>query len=273
VIFLLKKLETELKIRGFSPKTIKAYVKKNQRFLEFTGKEPNDIVESDVKAYMAHLMDKGQKPASVSLAMSAIRFLQDEMLGKGLFVKIKTPKAEKKLPTVLSKEEIKRMLNATKNPKHKLLMAFLYSSGLRVSEGVSIKIDDLDLGEMMGIVRAGKGKKDRNIILSELLINDLRTYLSGRSDNNPYVFNIKNRHISIRQAQRVVSEAARKAEIRKRVFCHALRSSFATHLLESGTDIRIIQELLGHSNLATTQRYTKVSREQLKKVRSPFDNL
>jgi len=270
---VLKKLETELKIRGFSPKTINAYVSHNKRFLEFCKKDVEQVDENDVKAYMAHLMDKGQKPASVSLAMSAIRFLYDEMLDKGIFVKIKLPKAEKKLPTVLSKDEIRKILNVTKNPKHKLLITFLYSSGLRVSEAVSIKIDDLDLKERMGIVRAGKGKKDRNIILSESLVNSLKQYLEARNDENPYVFGIKDRHITVRQAQRIVNEAAKKAGIKKRVFCHALRSSFATHLLENGTDIRVIQELLGHSNLATTQRYTKVSREQLKKVKSPMDDL
>lgn len=272
-MFLIKRLETELKIRGFSPKTLKAYIFHNKNFLEFCNKSVEDVNEQDIKNYTAYLLDKGLKPASVSLAMSSLRFLYEEMLGKGIFAKIKLPKAEKKLPTVLSKEEIKMMLDATKNKKHRLLIAFLYSSGLRVSECVSIKIDDLDLNEKMGIVRAGKGKKDRNIILSEALINDLKQYLEKRNDNNPYVFNIKERHISIRQAQRIVNEAAKKAGIKKRVFCHALRSSFATHLLESGTDIRVIQELLGHSNLATTQRYTKVSREQLRKVRSPLDDI
>lgn len=270
---MLEKLQTELKIRGFSSKTIKAYVKKNEAFLEFIGKDENSITVDDVKSYMAHLMDRGQKPASVSLAMSSLRFLYDEMLGKGLFTKIKLPKLEQKLPTVLSKEEIRKMLDSTTNAKHKLLISFLYSSGLRVSEAVSMKIDDLDLNERMGIVRAGKGKKDRNIILSESLVNDLRKYLGTRKDENPYVFDIKDRHIVVRQAQRVVSEAAKKADIKKRVFCHALRSSFATHLLEAGTDIRVIQELLGHANLATTQLYTKVSKEQLKRVKSPMDDL
>ena len=272
-MFLIEKLATELKIRGFSNKTIKAYLDNNKRFLEFCGKEAGAADESDVKAFMSHLMDRGLKPASVSLAMSAIRFLQDEMLGKGLFAKIKLPKLEKKLPTVLSKEEIRGMLDATENPKHKLLIAFLYSSGLRVSEAVSMKIDDLDLNERMGIVRAGKGKKDRNIILSESLVKDLKIYLGTRNDQNPYVFAVKDRHIAVRQAQRIVNDAAKRAGIKKRVFCHALRSSFATHLLEAGTDIRVIQELLGHSNLATTQRYTKVSREQLRKVKSPMDDL
>ena len=270
---MLEKLKTELKIRGFSAKTQGAYISNNRMFLDFIGKDANEANVDDIKGYMAHLMDRGLKPASVSLAMSAIRFLQDEMLGKGLFTKIKLPKLEKKLPTVLSKEEIRRMLDVTENTKHKLLIAFLYSSGLRVSEAVSMKIDDLDLNERMGIVRAGKGKKDRNIILSESLVKSLKMYLGTRNDQNPYVFAVKERHIAVRQAQRVVNEAAKKAGIKKRVFCHALRSSFATHLLEAGTDIRIIQELLGHSNLATTQRYTKVSREQLKKVKSPMDEL
>ena len=191
VIFLLKKLETELKIRGFSPKTISAYVFHNRRFLGFCNKEIESVNEQDVKDFMVYLLDKGQKPSSVSLAMSALRFLYDEMLGKGLFVKIKMPKLEKKLPTVLSKDEIRKMLDATKNAKHRLLIAFLYSSGLRVSECVSIKIDDLDLNDKMGIVRAGKGKKDRNIILSETLIKDLKCYLEARNSENPYVFNIK----------------------------------------------------------------------------------
>jgi len=273
VILLLNKLETELKIRGFSSKTIKAYVKKNEAFLQFIKKDQNNIEVDDIKSYMAILMDKGHKPSSVSLAMSSLKFLYDEMLGKGLFVKIKMPKLEKKLPIVLTKNEIKQLLDATKNPKHNLLITFMYSSGLRVSEVVNMKIYDLDLDERMGIVRAGKGKKDRNIILSESLVADLRSYLSKRNDENPFVFDIKERHIAIRQAQRIVNDAARRANIKKRVFCHALRSSFATHLLEAGTDIRIIQELLGHSNLATTQRYTEVSREQLKKVKSPMDDL
>jgi len=190
---VLSKLKTELKIRGFSSKTIKAYVKKNESFLKFIDKDVNVINEDDIKAYMAHLMDKGHKPSSISLAMSSLRFLYDEMMAKGLFAKIKMPKLEKKLPTVLSKEEIKGMLDVTQNPKHKLLIAFLYSSGLRVSEAVNMKIDDLDLKERMGIVRAGKGKKDRNIILSKSLIRQLNRYLGTRKDENPYVFNVKDR--------------------------------------------------------------------------------
>jgi len=233
VIVLLEKLATELKIRGFSAKTISAYISNNKRFLEFVHKDAKDVKVDDIKAFMAHLMDKGLRPASVSLAMSAIRFLHDEMMGKSIFAKIKLPKLEKKIPTVLSKEEIRKMLDITKNSKHKLLISFLYSSGLRVSEAVSIKIDDLDLNERMGIVRAGKGKKDRHIILSESLVDDLRKYLGTRKDENPFVFDVKDRHISIRQAQRIVSEAAKKAEIKKRVFLPCLEEQFCNAFARS----------------------------------------
>lgn len=269
---MLSKLKTELQIRGFSERTIKSYLFHNHKFLEFIEKQPDDINSDDIKKYMAFLMaEKKQKSTSVNLALSALRFFYDEMMKKGLFVDIKAPKNEKKLPTVLSKDEISKMINSLDNKKHRLLIEFLYSSGLRVSECVSIKIYDLNFDERMGLVRAGKGKKDRNIILSKNLVDDLEKYLKKRKDENPYVFNSKDMHISIRQAQKIVHEAAKKAGIKKRVFCHALRSSFATHLLENGTDIRIIQELLGHSNIQTTERYTKVSTEQLKKVISPFD--
>ena len=275
---MLQKLATELKIRGFSDRTIQAYTFHNRKFLEFAKKEPEGIVSDDVKQYMAYLMsEKKLKPSSVSLTMSSLRFLYDEMMGKGLFAdrKIKMPKLEKKLPIVLTKDEIRKMIDATDNEKHKLLIKMLYSSGLRVSECVSLRIDDLNLDDKFGTVRAGKGKKDRNMILSESLAIDLKDYLekTGKNSENGYIFDVKGKTMSIRQAQKIVTNAAKKASIRKRVFCHALRSSFATHLLESGTDIRIIQELLGHSNLATTQRYTKVSREQLRKVRSPLDDL
>lgn len=273
---MLQKLATELKIRGFSDRTIQAYTFHNRKFLEFIKKEPENIAKDDVKAYMAYLMsEKRLKPSSVSLAMSSLRFLYDEMMGKGLFVNIKMPKLEKKLPIVLTKDEIRKLIDATDNEKHKLLIKMLYSSGLRVSECVSLRIDDLNLDDRFGTVRAGKGKKDRNMILSGSLAADLKDYLekTGKNSQNGYIFDVKGSALSVRQAQKIVTGTAKKAGIRKRVFCHALRSSFATHLLESGTDIRVIQELLGHANLATTQRYTKVSREQLRRVRSPLDDL
>src|SRR3989344_2117838 len=269
---MLKKLETELKLRGFTQATYKTYMDNNQRFLNFIKKTPENIGEDDIKLYLAHLMsEKQQKPASVNLTLSALKFFYKEILNKDLFNRIKPPKSEKKIPTVLTKEEMKQLLDAIKNDKHKLLVEFLYSSGLRVSECVKMKIDDLNLKEKMGKVISGKGKKDRHIILSNNLIEHLNRYLKEKEESE-YLFSSNKKHISVRMAQKIVKKAAKNAGIKKRVFCHALRSSFATHLLEAGTDIRVIQVLLGHSNLSTTERYTKVSTEQLKKVKSPLDS-
>lgn len=271
---VLDRLETELKLRGFSQRTVGNYVFHVKKFFDFIKKEPKEATEDDIKKFMAYLMSELKyKAASINLALCALRFFFDNIIEMQLFTKIKSMKAEKKLPTVLTKDEVKRLIEAAENPKHKLMIEFMYSSGLRVSEVVKLKMDDLDLHEKIGKVVSGKGKKDRLIILSTNLIEHLRNYLTTRKDNNPYVFKVADRSMSIRQAQQVVKTTAEKAGIKKRVFCHALRSSFATHLLEDGTDIRMIQELLGHSSISTTERYTKVSTEQLKKIVSPLDKV
>ena len=271
---MLYKLETELKIRGFSKRTVDTYLFHTKKFLEFVKKEPQIVVEDDAKRFIAHLMSELKySPSSVNLALSSLKFFYNEILRNSAFNAVKAPKPERKLPTVLTKEEIRRLLSVTTNPKHKLLIEFMYSSGLRVSECVALKFDDLDFNEKIGKIKHGKGNKERYIILSDNLIIHLNSYLNERKYSSAYIFSVKERPITTRQAQKVVKDAAKKAGIKKRVFCHALRSSFATHLLEGGTDIRIIQELLGHSNLATTQIYTKVSTQQLKKVKSPLDTL
>lgn len=270
---ILDNLETELRIRGYSEITIKSYLRHNKDFLKYVNKPSKSITEQDVKKYISSLMTRKHKPASINLALSSIKFYFISILKKNIFTEVKAPKIEKKLPTVLTKLEVRQLLNAPKNPKHKLLIELLYSSGLRVSEAVSLKVNDLDLFDKMGVVRSGKGKKDRNIILSKGFIENLKDYLKEREDDSEYIFNSYNGHLTTRMAQRIVSESAKEANIKKRVFCHALRSSFATHLLEAGTDIRVIQVLLGHADISTTQRYTKVSNEQLKKVVSPLDVL
>ena len=271
---MLDKLKTELEIRGFSKRTVDAYIFHNRKFLDFVKKEPNAVIEDDAKRYIAHLMsNKKYRPSSINLALSSLKFFYKEIIQNSAFNAVKAPKPEKKLPTILTKEEIKKLLNSVENPKHKLLIEFMYSSGLRVSECVSLKIDDLDFNEKIGKIKHGKGNKERYIILSDNLLRHLNDYISQKKDKSTYIFSIKGRPITIRQVQKVVKEAAKRAGIKKRVFCHALRSSFATHLLEAGTDIRVIQELLGHSNLSTTQIYTKVSTQQLKKVKSPLDSL
>ena len=271
---ILEDLETELKIRGYSQATIKNYLRHNRLFFEFIKKPAKSVTEKDLKLYLAQIIsDKKQKPSSANLLLSSIKFYFQNIVKKNIFLDVRAPKMEKKLPTVLTKEEVKQLIKATTNPKHRILVELLYSSGLRVSEAVKMRVNDLDFNEHMGLVKSGKGKKDRNIILSKDFVKSLQAYLDARKEKSEYIFPSHEGHITERMAQKIVNESAKRAQIKKRVFCHALRSSFATHLLEAGTDIRVIQTLLGHSDISTTMRYTQVSTQQLKKVQSPLDNI
>ena len=270
---MLEKLSTELKLRNFSERTVTAYVTHNKKFLEFNKKDAAQITEDDVKSYLAYLIsDRKVSPKTVALVKAALKFYYDEVLKKGI-VNVKTPKAEKHLPTVLTKPEVKRLIENAKTAKSKLIIMTLYSSGLRLSECLNLRVKDLELDEKIGWVRGGKGNKDRLIILSESLIKALNGFKLDLNSES-YVFtNKRGRPLTERTVQKIVARAAKKASIRKKVSPHTLRHSFATHLLESGTDIRKIQELLGHANLQTTQIYTRVSTEELKKVKSPLDSL
>ncbi|MGV8169131.1 MAG: site-specific tyrosine recombinase/integron integrase [Candidatus Nanoarchaeia archaeon] len=266
----LKNLTTELKLRGYSQKTLDAYLKHNNDFLKFLdNKEPNSVTIDDIKSFLAHLIaDKESAPRTVNQARSALLFYYNEVLQKG-FTSIKVPKIKASLPSVLTKDEMKSLLENTNNEKSKLMLMTLYSSGMRVSELVKLKWKDLELEQKIAWVRGGKGNKDRMIILSDAIVRKL-TVLERESE---YIFPGKNGPLTTRNIQEIVHNAAHKAGIDKKVTPHTLRHSFATHLLEAGNDIRLIQELLGHSNLQTTQIYTHVSNEQKKKVISPMDKL
>ncbi len=269
----LLQLETELKLRNFSPRTLKSYMFYNHKFLEHSKKEPQDVTENDIKAYLGYMMgDKKVSSSSIVLIKAALRFHYDELLKKNI-VTLKSPKISKNLPTVLSKDEINKLLSSASTQKSKLILEMLYSSGMRLSECTAIKVKDLELKEKIGWVRHGKGGKDRMIILAEHLIEDLSKYFSKKNPEDFLFANKKGSSLSSRNIQKIVKTAAKKAGINKNVSPHTLRHSFATHLLEAGTDLRKIQELLGHSNLQTTQIYTKVSTEELKKVKSPFDQM
>jgi len=249
---MFEKLSMEIKLRNFSDKTLTAYLTHNRKFLEFINKTEDFIVEDDIKAYMAHLLsDRGVSPNTVALVKAALKFYYDEVLKKGI-VNIKTPKAEKHLPTVLTKEEIKTLIDGAKTAKSKFIIMLLYASGLRLSESLNLRTKDLEIGQKIGWVRKGKGNKDRVIILSDSLIKALNG-LNLDLKTDAYLLTNKNgQPLTPRNVQKIVARAAKNAGINKKVSPHTLRHSFATHLLESGTDIRKIQELLGHSNLQTT---------------------
>lgn len=266
---VLDKLETELKIRGMSPQTVSTYLLHCNKFLGFINKSPEDIEEEDVKAYLAEKMSKEAAPRSVALAKAAITFMTNEILGKS--IKIKTPKIPRSVPEVLSKEEVRKLLDAAKSDKHVLIIKLLYSSGLRLSELINLKLEDLELDTKTGWVRGGKGGKDRMIILSESVVKHVKHFAGERKTG--YLLSGRNGQLSRRAVQKALDEIAKRASITKKVHPHMLRHSFATHLLEAGTDIRKIQVLLGHADLSTTQIYTQVSNEELKKIKSPMDDL
>ncbi len=266
----IQKLVNELKLRGYSPKTTEAYLKYNKDFEQFTLKRPASQIETDdIKSYLAHLIsEKHASPRTINLVRAALLFYYNEILNKG-FTNIKTPKIKASLPSVLTKQEVKQLLECAGNEKSRLIMMTLYSSGLRVSELTNLKWKDLELEQNIAWVRGGKGSKDRMIILSEALSKTFKQI----QKTSEHVFSGKNGSLTSRNIQKIVSNAAKTAKIKKKVTPHTLRHSFATHLLESGNDIRIIQELLGHSNLQTTQIYTHVSSEHKKNVKSPLDLL
>ncbi len=269
----LRKLETELKIAKNSNYTIRNYVKANQDLLEFSKKSPENIDENDVKLYLADNLSD-QSSSSIVVFLSAIRYAHTIILKKDPTVGVKRPKREKRIPTVLSKTETKQLLESTHTKKSKLMLSLLYACGFRVSELVNIKVQDLNFEEKIGYVRQAKGRKDRVFNIPSFLFDDLREQTEKqKSINQIYLFSGANTKLSSRNIQKIVHRAAKKAGIKKEVHPHTLRHSFATHLLENGTDIRKIQELLGHADLSTTQIYTHISTEELKKIKSPIDNL
>jgi len=269
----LKRLEVELKISKNSKYTIRNYIRANEALLNFTNKRPEEIQIEDVKAYQAEkLSDKSSK--SIVLFLSAIRYAYSNILKKDPTLGIKRPKKENKLPTVLTKEEVLKLLYVIKNKKSKLMVSLIYALGLRVGELINLKVSDLDFNEKIGYIRQSKGNKDRKVIIPDSLYQELKDQAKAQKEaGEEYLFTGSNGKLSDRNIQKIVRLAAKKAGINKPVHPHTLRHSFATHLLENGFDIRIIQELLGHSNLSTTQIYTHISTSTLKKVKSPLDNL
>lgn len=269
---VLAKIQTELKIQGKSPRTQRMYSFFNQKFLEFIKKDPNFIVEDDVKSFFAHLLsDKSYNASSVALARSALKYFYDDLLNKNIISRIKTPKFRRKIPEVLTKDEIKKLLEHSNSLRNKLVIEFLYSSGLRVSELANLKVKDLNIEEKTGLLKEGKGGKDRFFIMSEALVTDLKEYL--KNNDSEYIFPGVTGAITSRSIQKMLKRTAKRAAITKEVYPHLLRHTFATHLLESGVDIRHIQVLLAHANLQTTAWYAQVSAQELKKIKSPLDNL
>jgi site-specific recombinase XerD len=268
------KLDTELRSRKYSPRTRKSYIMFNRMLCRILQKTPDEIQPYDVTQFLAKLEhDKEYCASSMNLAVSAIKFFFKNVLKNDTITDHHRPHNDKRLPVVLSKDEIAKMLSHEKNPKHRLLLMLVYSSGLRVSEVVALKREHIDISRKVIYIRLGKGRKDRSTVLAEKAAAFVEEYCEFYGIQT-WLFpgQRPNRPLTIRSAQHIFDKALRCAEIPKKISIHSLRHTFATHLLESGTDIRYIQTLLGHANLRTTERYTHVARRNVLSIKSPLDS-
>ena len=265
----LQKLADECKLRGFSVQTLKAYSYWSAKYLDFIIKNRFNLGNSSVRYYFLSL---NLSVNSSRLCYAALRFFFANILNRPFTTdEIPIKKKEKTLPKVLSKQQIKLILKETKNLKHKLIIKMLYSTGLRLQELINLKRTDIDFDNNILFVRKGKGKKDRITIISENIKLDLLKYYSQYEFKTNYVFEGRKNKYSKKSVQLILHNASKKLKFR--IHPHMLRHSFATHLLEQGTDIRIIQKLLGHSDLNTTEIYTRVANKNLKKIKNPLDFL
>ena len=273
---LRKRMEMDLELKGLSPITRKCYLDSVKGFARHFGRSPDEMGEEEIGSYLHYLL-KGKEISQgrVNQVYSALKFLYQTTLQRGWEIeKIPRVKERKRLPLVMSREEVQEIFAAVDNLKHKAILMMIYSAGLRVSEGAHLKIADIDSKRMMIRVEGGKGNKDRYTILAEGTLKILREYwqvyrpsiwlFPGERPDKP---------ISTRSIQAVFRKARVKAGLLKSTTPHSLRHSFATHLLEDGTDLRFIQVLLGHQDPRTTQLYTHVSNKSLGRIVSPLDHL
>jgi site-specific recombinase XerD len=270
----IEKMETELRSRKYSPKTRATYVHYNRDLCRFLQKTPEHITQEDIKKYLScQEKEKGLSSSSMNLALSSFKFFYHHVVKQNIAGEQRRPKLDRKLPVVLSMPEIKKMLAVKSNVKHRLLLMLVYSAGLRVSEVVALKKEDIDPRRKLIRVLSGKGRKDRYTILSDQVIQCLEIYQAACAIET-WLFPgaSPDSHLSVRSAQHICESALRDAGVVKNASIHSLRHAFATHLLENGTDVRYIQELLGHASIRTTERYTHVARRKALSIRSPLDN-
>lgn len=273
---IIQAVEKELKLRGYSRHTCKSYLNHLRHFLAYLSKDPRRVDKSEIRKYLLFLVEKRKVSRSYhNQAISTVKFLYDHVLKMHQPIdEIPRPRREKKLPTVLSREEIARLIETTANSKHKALLMLTYAAGLRVGEVVRLQVEDIDAQRRLVRVRGGKGRKDRYTLLGDAALKSLQTYRQReRSEKWLFPGARDGRHISTRTAEKILEQARRRSGIRKSFAMHALRHSFATHLLESGTDLRYIQELLGHSSSKTTEIYTHVRRKDLIQIQTPLDKI
>ena len=272
----LKKYIELLRLKNYSENTISVYRNWFSIFLKnFPDKKPSAITKEEImELLMRYKNSKAWSATGQNQLVSSIKFFYEKVLNRTVEM-YEIPRAQKpfQLPSVFAEEEIKKIILATENLKHRTMICLAYAGGLRVSEIVNLKLKDIDSKRMVITLRQGKGKKDRQVMLSEKLLILFREYFK---EYKPVVWlfeGVKNMQYSARSVQEVIQQAKKKAGVNKKGSIHALRHSFATHLLEGGTDLLSIKALLGHNSLRTTMVYTHVSKKHLSKIQSPLDKL
>ncbi|TVR66883.1 MAG: integrase [Gemmatimonadales bacterium] len=274
----LEAMSRNMVLRGLSPRTRKVYRGQIRRFGRSVGKAPQQVSADDIAEYLRVLSEVRKVSRSYhSQALSAIRYLFVHVLDRPVLLdRIPRPKRSRRLPFVLSRKEVARLLNVCRSPQEKALIMMLYSTGMRVGELVRMRRGDVDRDRRMVRVRQGKGAKDRYTLLSDRAVDALDRHLEyrrGTGDDWLFPGGRPGRPLTARSVQKTVARIGERAGVQKKVTPHVLRHSFATHLLETGTDIRYIQELLGHASTRTTEIYTHVSGRDLARIRNPLDSL
>lgn len=275
---LLSEFRRKLSIQRYSTSSIQNYESAINSFLKVAEKRfshPNELGETEIEKYIYWKIEKHAVSSSYQrMIVASIEKFYDSVVGKKLNIKHLYPsRKQKTLPVFLTAKEIKSMIDSIDNLKHKVIVELLYGCGLRLNELLNLKISDINSDNMLILIRQGKGNKDRTVMLSPLLLEELRTYFK---EFKPAVYLIEGQGggmYSAKSVQAVVKTAAIKAKVKKHVTPHTLRHSFATHLLENGTDIRFIQELLGHQSVKTTEIYTHITDISKSKIKSPLDLL
>ena len=265
----------KLEVKKYSMNTARTYIGMFEVFLNYHKQiEPIKLNENDIRAFLGHLVREKRSNSYINQMINAIKFYYEIVMGMpNRFYHIERPIKEEKLPVVLSKKEITSLLSNIQNIKHKCMACLLYSAGLRLSELLNLTITDIDSDRMLINVRGAKGNKDRYTILSHKLLRDLREYYLKYKPKEFLFESPEHKKYSDTSVRKIIKSAAIRASIRKKVGPHTLRHSFATHLLEDGTDLRYIQNLLGHNSSKTTEIYTHVATTIVKGIQSPLDAL
>jgi integrase/recombinase XerD len=261
--------------RGLSPRTIKTYNHCIERFFRICKKDPKEVGKADLRLFLDYLVKHNRAGGTINVYLNALKFFYQDILGKKLLVNVRYSKIPKRLPTVLTKEEIIQLIGVVKNPKHSLMVKLMYSAGLRLSELLHLKVEHFDFSTNHGWVRQGKGNKDRIFIIAKNVKEELLEFIQNNDlKYKDLIFqSYDGSKMSSMSVQKLVKKAAKKTGIKKRVHPHALRHSFATHIMEHGNDLVSLQSLLGHKSPETTMVYVHTASPSMINVKSPYDSL